>query len=159
MSEAGVVRIERATTIARPIEDVLAFHDVPENLRRITPGSLGLALEKLPKDLRPGAVFAYRLRRWPLDLRWEAVVSEYRPPVCFVLVQSRGDFLLWNEAHRFVSEGSSTRVSVLLTYKMRKGLLGSVANALYVRHTLEHFVADRLENVRELLERENVTVS
>ena len=154
MGNAGSIHIERSTTIARPIGQVFAFYDNPENLRLIMPGTAGVELERLPRDLRPGAIFGYRLRGWPLELHWEALVSEYEPPARFVNVQSKGRFREWNHEHHFEPVGSSTRVRELLTYQMPHGLVSSVAHKLYVREKLEELVGIGLENVRSALERE-----
>jgi ligand-binding SRPBCC domain-containing protein len=153
MRNGGVILIERSTRIARSIREVFAFYDAPDNLRRVTPSSLGIELERLPRDLRPGSIFGYRLRGWPLELRWEALVSEYHPPAFFVSVQSKGRFLQWSHEHHFASEGTSTRVRELLKYQMPKGLMSSLAHKLYVREKLQEFVAAGLENVRAELER------
>ncbi len=149
----GSILIEHSTKIARPIGEVFGFYDAPENLRLVTPSTLGVELERLPKDLRPGAIFGYRLRGWPLELRWEALVSEYQPPERFVNVQSRGQFLQWSHERQFAPEGTSTRVRELLKYRMPHGLVSSVAHRLYVREKLEELVHAGLENVRAALER------
>jgi len=153
MRKGGSILIECSTKIARPINEVFAFYNTPENLRLVTPSTSGVELERLPKDLRPGAIFGYRLRGWPLELRWEALVSEYRPPERFINVQSRGRFLQWSHEHHFAPEGTSTRVKELLKYRMPKGLVSSVAHRLYVREKLEELVSTGLENVRAELQR------
>lgn len=153
MRNRGTVYIERSTMIARPIGEVFAFYDTPGNLRLVTPSKSGIEIERLPKDLRPGALFGYRLRGWPLELRWEALVSEYQPPARFVNVQSRGRFRQWSHEHHFEPEGTSTRVREQLKYQMPPGLVSSVAHKLYVREKLEELIRGGLEKVRAILER------
>ncbi len=155
MRKKPVVLIERSTEIARPIREVFEFYETPDNFRRVTDGAAGIELERLPSDLRPGSVFAYRLRGWPLDLRWEALISEYQPPERFVNVQANGVFLEWRHEHHFTQlnqERAATRVRELLTYRMPKGFINSLAHRLYVRDKLEGFVAASLDNARQLLE-------
>jgi ligand-binding SRPBCC domain-containing protein len=155
MRKERVVLIERSTVIARPIREVFAFYETPDNFRRVTDGVAGMELERLPTDFRPGSVFAYRLRGWPVELRWEALLSEYQPPERLVNVQARGQFLEWSLEHHFAPldrVGNTTRVRELLAYRMPKGLLNSVAHRLYVRQKLEAFVTESLSNARELLE-------
>ncbi|MFQ5790025.1 MAG: hypothetical protein ACE5JI_06045 [Acidobacteriota bacterium] len=151
MRRESCTRIERSVDIRRPIGEVFAFHDTPENLTRVIPASLGLRLEKTPRDLRPGCIFGYRFRRWPVEIAWEALVSEYRPPERFVNVQSRGYFLQWRQEHHFSSRGSSTRLTVVMQYQMPKGLVGRLVNALFLHSAMEKTVTLRLENVRRLL--------
>ena len=155
MRKGNAILIERSTEIARPIQDVFEFYETPANFRRVTEGVAGIELERLPSDFRPGSVFAYRLRGWPVDLRWEAVLSEYQPPERFVNVQANGHFLEWRHEHHFAQldlQRDTTRVRELLTYRMPKGLVNSLAHRLYVRQKLEEFVTGSLDNARQLLE-------
>jgi ligand-binding SRPBCC domain-containing protein len=87
-----VTVVERKEIIRRPISDVFAFLDRPSNLKRVFPSSLAVSLERHPVDLRPGTLFGYRLRRWPLDFEWDVVVSDYHPPARFTNVKAKGYF-------------------------------------------------------------------
>lgn len=146
-----VTRIERTMRIDCPLAEVFAFYDAPEKLWQAT-RPLGIQAEKLPRDLRPGSLFAYRLRRWPFDLRWEALVSEYRPGERVVDVQTRGYFLQWSYQHHFAAEGRATRVTEVMEYQLRGRVMGPLANALFLRGALEELVDGRLLKVREALE-------
>ena len=155
MSKETTVLIEHSIEIERPIREVFDFYQTPDNFRRVTDGAAGVELERLPSDFRPGSVFAYRLRGWPVELRWEALLSEYRPPERLVNVQANGLFLEWSHEHHFVQldqPGTKTRIRGLLTYRMPKGLINSLAHRLYVRKKLEEFVTESLDNARQLLE-------
>jgi len=44
MRNEGSILIERSTKIARPIGEVFGFYDAPENLRLVTPSTLGIEL-------------------------------------------------------------------------------------------------------------------
>jgi ligand-binding SRPBCC domain-containing protein len=155
MRKEPVVLIERSTEIARPIREVFEFYETPGNFRRVTDGVAGMELERLPADFRPGSVVAYRLRGWPVDLRWEALLSEYQPPERLVNVQAKGQFLEWSHERHFSPldrNGSFTRVRELLAYRMPRGLVNSLAHRLFVRQKLEAFVIESLGSARELLE-------
>ena len=155
MRKGNAILIERNTEVARPIRDVFEFYETPANFRRVTDGVAGVELERLPSDFRPGSVLESRLRGWPVDLRWEAVLSEYQPPERFVNVQANGHFLEWRHEHHFAQldlQRDTTRVRELLTYRMPKGLVNSLAHRLYVRQKLEEFVTGSLDNARQLLE-------
>src|SRR3972149_9602702 len=116
MAREAVMIIERSTEIARPIEEVFAFYETPDNYRRVTASAAGVEILRVPLDLRPGSVFAYRLRGWPVELPWGALVSEYQSPVRFVPVLSDAIFRQWSHEHHFVAQGASTQVRELLKY-------------------------------------------
>lgn len=151
--EPIVTQIEKSVRIGRPLADVFAFYDSPENLRAVTPESSPLEMERLPRDLRPGSIFGYRMRHWLADLRWEALVSEYQPMERVVHVQSHGYFLQWVHEHHFMREGDATRLRVVLRYEMPEGLRGSLLNAIYLRKTLDELLTTRLASVKAWLER------
>jgi ligand-binding SRPBCC domain-containing protein len=153
-----IVVIERSAEIARPVQEVFEFYETPDNFRRVTDGVAGMELERLPADFRPGSVFAYRLHGWPVELRWQALLSEYQPPERLVNVQANGQFLEWSHELHFApvdQEGNATRVRELLSYRMPKGLVNTLAHRLYVRQKLEAFVTESLDSARELLEAES----
>ncbi|MGH9335990.1 MAG: hypothetical protein ACRD21_19820, partial [Vicinamibacteria bacterium] len=102
-SKPDVTVIERTERIARPVGEIFAFFDQPSNLKRVLPGGLAVSLENHPLDLRPGTLFRYRLRRWPLDLEWDVVVSLYHPPAKFTHVKAKGYFPRWQLAHEIVA--------------------------------------------------------
>lgn len=154
MRKEPPVRIERSAEIARPVREVFEFYENPDNVRRMTEGVSGVEVERLPADFRPGSVFVYRLRGWPIELRWETLLSEYQPPDRLVDVQANGQFLEWSHERQFVAldrEGN-TRVRERLTYRMPKGLVNALAHRIYVRQKLEEFVAASLDSARQLLE-------
>ena len=155
MRKDPVVVIERSTEIARPIRDVFEFYETPANFRRVIDGVAGVELERLPADFRPGSVFAYHLHGWPVDLRWEALLSEYQPPKRLVNVQANGQFLEWSHGLHFAPverRHNATLVRELLVYRMPRGLIHSLAHRLYVRQKLEAFVTESLDKAHELLE-------
>ena len=84
----AITRIEERVRTSRSPSDVFAFLDRPSNMKRVTPTTMAVSLVSHPDDLRLGTVFAYRLKRWPLDLVWDVVVSEYRPPDGFTNVKA-----------------------------------------------------------------------
>ena len=73
--------IEERVHIDRSPLDVFAFFDRPRNVQRVTPKTIAVSLESHPEDLRLGTIFAYSLKRWPVDFAWDVVVSEYEPPL------------------------------------------------------------------------------
>ena len=144
--------IERRTTTHRSPREVFEFLDRPSNLKRVTPESIAVSIENHPADLRPGTVFRYRLRRWPLDLSWDAVVSEYRPPEGFTHVKARGYFPKWALSHEIVPMDDGSELRMCLEYEVPSGVKASLSNSYVIRNAMEELVDAQIAAMREALE-------
>lgn len=146
--------VEKRVRACRPPGDVFHFFDRPVNLKRVTPSSLAVTLERHPADLRPGSIFGYRLRQWPVDLSWEVVVSEYRPPRGFTNVKSTGYFPKWALTHAFEPRGrGETELRLRLEYEVPSGLYAFLTNRHVIRAAMDELVTEQIRAVRQALER------
>ncbi len=151
MAKPQITRIERSILTKRSLEEVFAFFDRPANVQRVTPEAVAIKTEHHPPDLRPGAIFAYRLERWPVDLEWDVVVSEYRPPQGFTNVQSNGYFYMWNHSYRFLPAEDATEIRVSLDYEMPPGLYARFSNSYVIRGAMEELVSEQVRAVGRAL--------
>jgi ligand-binding SRPBCC domain-containing protein len=147
-----VTVIERREILPRPVEEVFAFLDRPSNLKRALPSTLAVSLEKHPADLRPGSLFYYRLKRWPLDLTWAVVVSEYHPPAGFTHVKALGYFPHWALRHELIPRDAGSELVMRLSYEVPNGLYAAVANAYLIREAMEELVSAQIAAVRDALD-------
>jgi ligand-binding SRPBCC domain-containing protein len=147
-----VTVIERRELLRHPVADVFAFLDRPSNLKRALPTTLAVSLEKHPADLRPGSLFHYRLKRWPLDLSWAVVVSEYHPPAGFTHVKALGYFPRWALRHELVPREAGSELVMRLSYEVPDGLYAAMANAYLIREAMEELVQAQIAAVRDALD-------
>jgi len=148
----AVTVVERRELVRRPIQDVFAFLDRPSNLKRVFPGSLAVSLERHPDDLRPGTLFRYRLRRWPLDFEWDVVVSEYRPPARFTNVKARGYFPRWAMEHEILAREQGSELRMCLSYEVPTGLYSALTHSYVIREAMEELVEAQIRAIRDALE-------
>ena len=147
-----VTVIERRQLIRRPASDVFAFFDRPSNLKRVLPTTLSISLEEHPPDLRPGRLFRYRLRRWPVDLTWAVVVSDYRPPTGFTNVKAMGYFPRWAMEHELLPCQLGSELRMRLSYEVPPGLYASFTNNYVIRQAMEELVSAQIEAVHAALD-------
>lgn len=145
--------IKKTVTTRRPVDEVFAFFDRPDNLKQAVPSEIAVSMLRHPADLRPGSVFGYRLRRWPVDVSWEIVVSEYKPPRGFTGIKSRGYFPRWALQHEFAAAGDQTELTLLLDYEVPPGFRGAFENAVVIRKAMEEMLSRYTEAFREALDR------
>ena len=85
--------------IARPVEEVFAFFERPENLARITPPELGFVMHTSDSEMRDGLAIDYTVR--PLlgiPTPWRSRIAGYRPPTSFVDIEERGPYRRWEHS-------------------------------------------------------------
>ena len=146
--------IEERVHIDRSPLDVFAFFDRPRNVQRVTPKTIAVSLESHPEDLRLGTIFAYRLKRWPVDFAWDVVVSEYEPPLSFTNVKARGFFPRWAHRHSILPDGSGTELVVSLEYEVPSGLYNAVTNNYVIESAMKELVQEQSRAIAQTLEQQ-----
>jgi hypothetical protein len=158
--KSRVTAIERRELTGRPASKVFRLLDSPANVKRATPSSIAVSLERHPVDLRPGSIFGYRLQRWPVDLSWETVVSEYRPLEGFTEVKATGYFPKWTLSHEIISSGAArdeAELSLRLEYEVPSGICANLTNSYIIREAMEELVDTQLRCIlRELARKPEV---
>ena len=146
--------IEERGHIDRSPLDVFAFFDRPRNVQRVTPKTIAVSLESHPEDLRLGTIFAYSLKRWPVDFAWDVVVSEYEPPLSFTNVKARGFFPRWAHRHSILPDGSGTELVVSLEYEVPSGLYNAVTNNYVIESAMKELVQEQSRAIAQTLEQQ-----
>ena len=148
-------RLEFAAEIDAPLEAVWAFHNSVESMPKITPPQTKVRIEGTPGAMTKGARFTLIVRQPPifLPLRWETIIIEYDPPYRFVDEQGKGPFALWHHEHLFEQAARGrTLVRDIVTYTPPFGLLGVIADRLFIRRQLNAMFRYRHTQTRRLLE-------
>lgn len=147
--------LKKEFIVARPVDEVFAFFERPENLAKITPPSLGFhILTPSPINMGVGTLIDYTIKILGLRRHWATLIAEYDPPRRFVDVQLKGPYTFWHHTHTFEPVGQGTRITDEVRYVVPFGILGRIANALIVRRQLERIFAFR-ERVMENMFIEN----
>lgn len=144
--------LERSQVVPMPRAEVFSFFADPRNLEAITPAFLHFSiLPPVPWSLDVDSRIDYRLSLFGVPFRWRTRIAAWIPGVRFVDVQERGPYALWHHTHTFADEGSGTRVSDRVEYRLPLGPLGEVAHPVLVRRTLARIFDHRQERVAALL--------
>lgn len=147
-------RIEERVRSSRSPGDVFAFFDNPSNVKRVTPTTMAVSLVSHPNDLRLGTIFAYRLKRWPVELAWDVVVSEYSPPEGFTNVKARGFFPKWAHKHAIVeTDDGGTELHVSLEYEVPAGLYNTLTNNYVIRDAMTELVREQTRAIADALDK------
>jgi hypothetical protein len=130
--------------IGRPVDEVFAFFARAENLQRLTPDWLHFKILNIdPNPVREGTLIRYRLRWRVFPIYWTTRITTWDPPHRFVDEQLKGPYQLWRHEHRFVPEGSGTRIHDEVQYLLPFGALGRIVHRIRVRNDVESIFAYR----------------
>ncbi|MCC6964034.1 MAG: SRPBCC family protein [candidate division Zixibacteria bacterium] len=136
--------------VPRPLPEVFAFFERPENLAKITPPSLGFVIvTPTPIAMNAGALIDYTIKVMGLRLRWRTLISHYDPPHAFVDEQINGPYRLWHHRHSFREVEGGTLISDEVKYALPLGILGRIAHSLFVKRQLRGIFAYRAEVIGE----------
>jgi ligand-binding SRPBCC domain-containing protein len=137
--------------VPRPLAEVFEFFSKAENLQELTPAFLHFRILTVdPAPVRKGTLIKYSLRWRIFPIRWTTEIIDWEPPNRFVDVQLKGPYKLWRHEHRFVAEGSGTRIIDEVQYQLPFGVFGSFAHSLKVKKDVETIFNYRTEVVRRL---------
>ncbi len=144
-------RLSASQLIPRPIDEVFAFFERPENLNRITPASMGFEFLTDDHEMRDGLRIDYRIRPlFGIPLTWQTAIADYDPPNGFRDVQLRGPYRRWEHHHTFEAAEGGTIVRDEIDYSIPFGPLGDLVNRLVVRGELQTIFRHRAAAIRSV---------
>ncbi len=154
-----------------PREKVFAFFADPANLPPLMPHWQNARVERaeyVPPPVsstyqlcgRHGLIDHYQFSAdslFPLRLRWEAYIAEFRWNDFFCDEQRRGPFQYFRHCHRTREENregiAGTVVTDAVEYELPFGLLGEVVNAVAMKRQIRALFAYRQRMLPGLLSR------
>jgi ligand-binding SRPBCC domain-containing protein len=144
--------LHRRQELAQPLERVFEFFSAARNLERITPPWLRFEV-RTPEPVRMevGALIDYRLHYRGVPLGWTSQIEVWEPGRQFVDRQLRGPYRLWHHRHTFAESANGTTIEDEVHYAAPFGVLGELAQPLFVARDLEHIFDYRQAAVARIL--------
>lgn len=145
--------LHREQFIAKPLREVFAFFERPENLARITPPWMSfVTLTPSPVRMAEGSQIDYAIRLLGFRVRWTSVITAYEPPHRFEDKQLKGPYKSWVHRHEFMEKEGGTLVIDHVAYDVGYGIFGWLIDWLYVRWSLNKIFDFREQTITLLLD-------
>jgi ligand-binding SRPBCC domain-containing protein len=122
------------------VEDAWDFISSPANLKHITPRHMGFDIltPDLPQKMYEGMMIEYKVRPLPFfPTRWLTEITHIREGEFFVDEQRAGPYKLWHHEHHIQPAGEGVLMTDIIHYIPPMGLLGTLANYLFIRKQVQ----------------------
>ncbi|HJY11597.1 MAG TPA: SRPBCC family protein [Flavobacterium sp.] len=137
-----------------PIRETWDFFSSPMNLAQITPREMSFRVISDPNHLEkmyPGMIITYKISPTAgIVLNWMTEITHIRNEEYFIDEQRFGPYKFWHHQHHFKAIEGGTEMTDILTYGLPMGILGRIANKIFVADKLQQVFNFRKEKVIEL---------
>jgi ligand-binding SRPBCC domain-containing protein len=149
----GVYQFKREQFFKRKKEELWDFICDPKNLQKITPDDMGFDItsKDLPEDMYAGMIISYKVS--PLlgiKTTWVTEITQVRDGEYFIDEQRVGPYTMWHHQHLLEEKGGGVLMTDIITYQPPFGILGSIANSLFIRKKLEGIFEYRFKVLEEV---------
>ena len=145
--------IKTVQKIPSSLENVWEFFSSHDNLQTITP--LDMNFEVISKHhgekLYAGQVIEYKVCPFlKIPFYWMTEITHVKAKEYFIDEQRKGPYALWHHQHHFKEIDGGVEMTDIVHYKNPLGIIGDVANSLFVKKQLKKIFEFRFQKVEEV---------
>ena len=144
-------QIIRTQHLKTDIQTLWDFVSSPVNLNEITPKDMQFQFISNNKDQKmyPGMIILYKVSPvLKIPLSWATEITHVKEKKFFVDEQRLGPYKIWHHEHHFEEIEDGVLMKDIVTYVPPFGLIGSLANSLFISKKVNH-IFDYREKVLE----------
>lgn len=136
------------------IDTVWKFMSSPKNLAKITPSYMGFHILTDEEDIKTaysGQIIEYTVSPvLGIKMYWLTEITHLVEKKYFVDEQRFGPYSFWHHQHFIKEVEGGVEMIDIVHYKLPFGILGRIANALFVKKQLSEIFNYRYEKLEEL---------
>ena len=153
INRMGFFQLHKTQKVPADLTAVWDFISAPDNLKRITPPSMGFEItsSKSEKKMYPGMIISYRVR--PLlniPTSWVTEITHVKEFEYFVDEQRIGPYKMWHHEHHIENIEGGVLMTDVVSYQPPMGILGSFANFLFIQKKLKQIFDFRTTALEEI---------
>ena len=136
----GFYQLHKTQKIPASIAEVWDFISSPANLKKITPEYMGFDITSKLTDekMYPGMIISYKVSPvLGIKMTWVTEITQVKDEVYFVDEQRIGPYKMWHHEHKLEEIEGGVLMTDIVSYQPPLGFLGSIANALFIKHQLK----------------------
>lgn len=148
----------KAQIIDATIEEVWDFISSPKNLKLITPDHMGFDITSSHSidKMYEGMIISYEVCPMPgFKTEWLTEITHLRDKKYFVDEQRIGPYSMWHYQHLLEIIDEVVVMKDIITYQPPFGILGAIANRLFIRKKLNEIFDYREKAVDEYFSKVN----
>lgn len=139
-------QLTKTQLLKASMNEVWDFISSPQNLKVITPDHMGFQVtsDSDSKTMYPGMIITYKVS--PLlgiKMDWMTEITHVSEKNFFVDEQRLGPYKLWHHQHKIKQVEEGVLMTDIVTYIPPYGLIGRLANSLFIKKQLEEIFAYR----------------
>ncbi len=122
------------------LDEAWKFFSSPANLKEITPEHLGFKITSKfhGEKMYPGQIISYIVKPiMGIPLEWVTEITHVEDKHFFVDEQRFGPYAFWHHQHIFREVDNGVEMKDIVHYKVPFGILGDIANVLFVKRQLK----------------------
>jgi ligand-binding SRPBCC domain-containing protein len=139
--------------IPASLNEVWDFISSPNNLKVITPEYMNFHVtsSSFKEKMYPGMMITYKVSPvLGLRLDWCTEITQVEHLKYFVDEQREGPYSIWHHQHHLKEITGGVIMTDIIHYKVPFGVLGKIANNLFVRRQLREIFEFRFKRVNEI---------
>lgn len=149
-----VYHFRRKQFLPLSLNEAWQFFSSPHNLSKITPARLGFNITHVsegPESVYAGQIISYKINVFPfVRTTWVTEITHVSAPYYFVDEQRFGPYAMWHHQHFFREVTGGVEMTDEVTYAIPFGLLGRLAQVLFVQRQLKTIFDYRYELLEKL---------
>ena len=135
------------------ISDIWNFAVSPKNLQRITPDKMGFEItsENSEEKIYPGMIITYKVSPiLNIKMNWVTEITQVKENKFFIDEQRLGPYKMWHHQHIFIDNDDHVLMKDIVTYIPPFGLLGDIANQLFIKRQLNEIFNYRFVEMNKI---------
>lgn len=148
-----VYSLKRIQQLPISLDEAWNYFSRPDNLADITPANLGFNIRSRDRGdkMYAGQIIEYTVKPvLGIPFYWMTEITHVDHQKYFVDEQRFGPYSLWHHQHHFNQTNNGVEMTDVVHYKIPFGLIGDIANALFVKKKLDEIFDYRRKKVEAI---------
>ena len=140
-------------TLNTSLNNAWDFISSPQNLKKITPPYMGFEItsKSISEKMYPGMIISYKVSPiLNIKTDWVTEITQVKFLEYFIDEQRIGPYKLWHHQHHIFETKNGVLMKDIVTYAPPLGILGALANKLFIKNKLQEIFAFRTKALDDI---------